>query len=255
MVTGAARGIGAATVHRLAGAGWRVVATDACCDDPDVDYPLGTRAELEGVCAPYDGAVLAHVADVRSVAALQAGVQLALDRFGGLDAAVAGAAVMAGGKDAWEESDSTWRLLLDVDVLGVLNLARAAVPALLQRPEPRSGRFVAIASVAAERGLWRLSAYTAAKHAVLGLVRGLAADLRGTGVTSTAVSPGSTDTAMLRATAALYEMPEVQEFAAHQLIDRLIDPAEVATVIGWLCAAEAGAVTGSVVQVDGGFTG
>nr|MBA3248719.1 SDR family oxidoreductase [Geodermatophilaceae bacterium] len=137
----------------------------------------------------------------------------------------------------------------------VLNLARAAVPALLQRPEPRTGRFVAIASVAAERGLWRLSAYTAAKHAVLGLVRGLAADLRGTGVTATAVSPGSTDTAMLRATAGLYEMPEVADFAAHQLIDRLIDPAEVAAAIGWLCSAEAGAVTGSVVQVDGGFTG
>ena len=255
VVTGAARGIGAATVHRLAKDGWRVVAVDACRDDPDVDYPLGTRAELDAVCARHDGLVLPHEADVRSAAALADAVRLALDTFGGLDAAVAGAAVMAGGQEAWRETDRTWRVLLDVDLFGVLNLARAAVPALLQRPEPRTGRFVAIASVAADRGLWRLSAYTAAKHAVLGLVRGLAADLRGTGVTATAVSPGSTDTAMLRATAGLYEVPEVGDFAAHQLIGRLIDPAEVAAAIGWLCSAEAGAVTGSVVQVDGGFTG
>lgn len=255
IVTGAARGIGAATVHRLARAGWRVVAVDACHDDPDVGYRLGTRADLDVVCSPYAAAVLPYVADVRSAVGLADAVRLAVETFGGLDAAVAGAAVMAGGQDAWREPDSTWRVLLDVDLLGVLNLARAAVPALLQRPEPRTGRFVAIASVAAARGLWRLSAYTAAKHAVVGLVRGLAADLRGSGVTASAVSPGSTDTHMLRATAGLYDMPEVQAFAAHQLIDRLIDPAEVAAVIGWLCSAEAGAVTGSVVRVDGGFTG
>ncbi|MBA3249908.1 MAG: SDR family NAD(P)-dependent oxidoreductase, partial [Geodermatophilaceae bacterium] len=160
VVSGAARGIGAATVHRLAKDGWRVVAVDACRDDPDVDYPLGTRAELDAVCSPYGGAVLPHEADVRSAAALEDAVRRAVDAFGGLDAAVAGAAVMAGGQEAWRETDRTWRVLLDVDLLGVLNLARAAVPALLQRPEPRTGRFVAIASVAAERGLWRLSAYT-----------------------------------------------------------------------------------------------
>lgn len=255
IVTGAARGIGAATVRWLAGTGWRVVAVDACRDDPDVGYPMGTRAELDAVCSPYDGAVLPHEADVRSTAAMQEAVRLAVDTFGGLDAAVAGAAVMAGGQDAWREPDRTWRVLLDVDLLGVLNLARAAVPALLQRPEPRTGRFVAIASVAADHGLWRLSAYTATKHAVVGLVRGLAADLRGTGVTASAVSPGSTTTPMLRATAGLYDMPDVEPFAAHQLIGRLIDPAEVAAAIGWLCSAEAGAVTGSVLRVDGGFTG
>lgn len=255
VVTGAARGIGAATVRRLATDGWRVVAVDACRDDPDVGYPLGTRAELDAVCAEHGDAVVAHVADVRSAEGLRAAVDLAVRTFGGLDAAVAGAAVLAGGQDAWVEDDRAWRVLLDVDLLGVLNLARAAVPALLDRAEPRTGRFVAIASVAAAHGLWRLSAYTAAKHAVVGLVRGLAADLRGTGVTATAVSPGSTDTPMLAATARVYDLADVRTFAAHQLIDRLIEPVEVAATIAWLCSAEAGAVTGSVIQVDGGFTG
>lgn len=255
VVTGAARGIGAAVVHHLAGLGWRVVAVDACADDPAIGYPLGTHAELAAVCAPYGDAVRPAIADVRDLAGLQRAVTLAEDCFGGVDAAVAGAGVIAGGRDAWETTDHTWRVLLDVDVLGVANLVRAAIPALLRRPEPRTGRFVAIASAAAHQGLWRLSAYNAAKHAVVGLVMGLAADLRGTGVTATAVSPGSTRTAMLDATASLYGLGSVEEFAAHQLTERLLDPEQVAAAIGWLCSAESSAITGSVLHADGGFTG
>lgn len=253
VITGAARGIGAAVVRRLAGAGWRVVAVDACSDDAAATYPLGTRAELDALCDPYDGAVLPAVADVRDLAALRRAVALAEDRFGGVDAAVAAAAVIAGGRDAWDTDAETWRLLLDVDVLGVANLVRAVIPALLRRPEPRSGRFVAIASAAAHQGLRRLSAYNAAKHAVVGLVKGLAVDLRGTGVTATAVSPGSTRTPMLDATAELYGLGSVEEFAGKQLTERLLDPEEVAAAIGWLCSADSGAVTGSVLHADGGF--
>lgn len=255
VVTGAARGIGAATVSRLAAAGWQVVAVDACRDDPDVDYPLGTRGELDAVCRPYGEAVLPLAADVRSATGMHDAVLLAVDTFGGLDAAVAGAAVIAGGRDAWSTDDRTWRVLLDVDLLGVVNLARAAVPALLGRPEPRTGRFVAIASAAGHHGLWRLSAYCAAKHAVVGLVKGLAADLRGTGVTATAVSPGSTRTPMLAATADVYGLGSVEEFATYQLGERLLEPDQVAAAVGWLCSAESAAVTGSVLHADGGFTG
>lgn len=254
VVTGAARGIGAATVRRLAADGWAVVAVDACADDPAVPYPLGTRAELDAVCAPH-GDALPFVADVRDALDLAAAVALAVERFGGLDAAVGAAAVIAGGHDAWETDDDTWRVLLDVDLLGVLNLARAAVPALLARPEPRTGRFVALASAASHHGLWRLSAYNAVKHAVAGFVLGLAADLRGSGVTATAVSPGSTRTPMLRATADLYGMDDPEGFAVHQLVERLLEPAEVAATVAWLCAAESGALTGTVVRADGGFTG
>jgi len=255
VVTGAARGIGAAVVRHLADRGWRVVAVDACADDPAVGYPLGTRAELAAVCAPYGTAVRPAVADVRDLAGLQAAVALAEDSFGGLDAAVAGAGVIAGGSNAWETDAETWRVLLDVDVLGVANLVTAAVPALLRRPEPRTGRFVAIASAAAHRGMWKLSAYNAAKHAVVGLVAGLAVDLRGTGVTATAASPGSTRTAMLDASAAIYGMGSVQEFAAHQLTESVLDPDQIAAAIGWLCSAQSAAVTGSVLHADGGFIG
>jgi SDR family mycofactocin-dependent oxidoreductase len=258
VVTGAARGIGAAVVHRLAAADWRVVAIDLDAGpepDPVLGYRLGTRAELDAVAAAHPGAVLPVVADVRDQAALHAAVARARDHFGGLDAAVAAAAVMAGGTPLWETDDVEWDALYQVGLRGVLHLARAAVPALLDRGEPRSGRFVALASAAAHHGLWRLAPYCAVKHGVLGLVRGLAADLRGTGVTATAVSPGSTDTALLAATAALYGLDSPAEFAGHQLVDRLLDPDEVAAAVCWLCSAEAGAVTGSAVRADGGFLG
>jgi len=255
VVTGAARGIGAAVVHRLAGDGWRVVAVDACADDPRLDYSLGTRAELEAVAAAHSDAVLPVVADVRDEPALAAAVRLATSEFGGLDAAVAGACVMAGGRALWETTDDEWDALYETGLRGVLHLARVAVPALLARPRPRSGRFVALASAAAHHGLWHLAAYSAVKHGVVGLVRGLAADLRGTGVTATAVSPGSTDTAMLSATAALYGLSSPESFRAQQLVERLLDADEVAAAVCWLCGPESAAVTGSVLHADGGFTG
>lgn len=254
VVTGAARGIGAAVVDQLAGGGWNVVAVDVCRDLPDVSYPLGTREQLAALAARWPGSVRDVVADVRDDQAVRAAVSLAEQEFGGLDAAVAAAAVMAGGKPLWETVNVEWEALFDVGVHGVANLARAAVPALLRRPQPRSGRFVALASAAAHRGLYHLAGYNAAKHAVLGLIRGLAADLRGTGVTATAVSPGSTRTDMLTATAAFYDLADVEEFAQHQLAERLLQPEEVAAAVCWLCGGSASAVNGSVVHADGGFT-
>ena len=97
VVTGAARGIGAATVCALAAVGWSVVAIDRCSDDPRIPYPLGTRSDLDGVVAraiagrdpSVPGGVVAHVADASDEAALEAAVAEAEDHFGGLDAMVA----------------------------------------------------------------------------------------------------------------------------------------------------------------------
>lgn len=254
VVTGAARGIGAAVVHGLAATGWSVVAVDVCADRPEVGYPLGTREELAAVAARWPGSVVDVVADVRDPEAMAHAVATAEREFGGLDAAVAAAAVMAGGSPLWEHTDAEWHALFDTGVHGVFHLARAAVPALLRRPSPRSGRFIAFASAAAHKGLWHLAGYNAAKHAVVGLVRGLATDLRGTGVNATAVSPGSTRTAMLTATAALYDLADVDEFATHQLTERVLEPEEVAATVCWLAGEGSSAVTGTVVHADGGFT-
>jgi SDR family mycofactocin-dependent oxidoreductase len=258
LVTGAARGIGAATVAALAADGWRVVAVDRCADDPALPYPLGTKDDLDRVVAAAAaaggaGGAIAAVADTRDPDALATAVRRAEERWGGLDAVVAAAGVIAGGVPAWQVPPGQERAVLDVDLGGVLTLARVAVPALLRRPEPRRGRFLAVASAAATRGLPMLAAYCAAKAGVTGFVRALAAELSGTGVTANAVSPGSTETPMLDESARLYGLPSAGAFAAQQPLGRLLSPAEVAAVIAFLAGDGGSGMTGAVVPVDGGL--
>ena len=254
LVTGAARGIGAATVDALVAGGWQVVAFDRVADDPALDYPLARPEELDAVVARHGAAVRAVVGDVRSRADLDAAVAEALVHFGGLQAAVGVAGVIVGGPPLWETTDAQWDALFDVNVKGVRNLAAAAAPALLEAPVPRQGRVVAVASAAGLLGLRRLGAYSASKHAVIGLMRSLAADLSGTGVTANAVCPGSTRGAMLDASAAVYGLASPEEFAGHQLVERLLEPAEPAALIAWLCGPESAGVTGAALPVDGGMT-
>lgn len=236
LVTGAARGIGAATVGRLVAQGDCVVALD--------ELPIADVNPER---------VLPYVADVRDRSALAAAVDRALDRWGRLDAAVAAAAVVAGGAALWETPEADLDLLWDVDVKGVWNTAAVAIPAMLGGPDPAGARFVAIASAAGHHGLHHLAAYNVAKHAVVGLVKGLAADLAGTGATACAVSPGSTRTPMLEATAKLYGLDDIEVFADNQLLRRILEPDEVAATVAFCCSREAAVLNGSVVHADGGF--
>jgi len=256
LVTGAARGVGAATVAALAAGGWRVVAVDRCADDPALQYPLGTPADLDRVveaARPAEGDVVGYVADTRDPDALAAAVGEAERRWGGLDAAIAVAGVIAGGAPAWQVPREREAALLDVNLGGVLNLARVAVPALLRRPAPRRGRFIAVASAAATRGMPMLAAYSAAKAGVAGFIRALAAELGGTGVTANAVSPGSTATPALDESARLYALPAAESFAIQQPLGRLLRPEEVAAVIAFLAGEDASGMTGAIVPVDGGL--
>ncbi len=258
LVTGAARGIGAATVRRLVADGYRVVALDWCVGSSEANpatYPMAEPAALSALAEEAPDRIVPAVADVRHRVAVQEAVADAVGRWGRLDVAVAAAAVMAGGTPLWDTPPDDLDLLWEVDVRGVWNTAATTVPAMLAGPDPSNCRFIAVASAAGSHGLFHLAAYNAAKHAVIGLVKGLAADLVGTGVTACAVSPGSTRTEMLRATAAAYDLSDPEDFATSQLLRRLIEPEEIAATIGF-CASPAGAVlNGSVIQADGGFAG
>lgn len=250
VVTGAARGIGAATVRALVADGWAVVAVDRGADDPRLPYGLGTRAELDALAGP---AVRTVVADAADEGALAGAVALAEAEFGGLDAALAVAGVIAGGTPLWEQPAAEVAAVLEVDLHAVVALARVAVPALLRRPEPRSGRFLAVASAAATRGLPMLAAYCAAKAGVAGLVRALAVELGPTGITANAVSPGSTDTPILAESARLYGLGGAADFARQQPVGRLLEPDEVAAALVWLAGPGSSGVTGAVLPVDGGL--
>jgi SDR family mycofactocin-dependent oxidoreductase len=271
VVTGAARGIGAATVLGLAAAGWSVVAVDRAGDDPRLPYSMGTEAGLRAVVESAlarsgplasgsegdKGAVprvVGRVADAADEEALEAAVTLAEQQFGGLDAMVAVAGVIAGGVPIWEMPADQLGAVLDVDLGGPIAAARIGIPALLRRPEPRQGRFIAVASAAATRGLPMLAAYGAAKAGVAGLIRGLAVELADTGVTANAVSPGSTATPMLDESARLYGLESAGPFADQQPFKRLLRPEEVAAALVWLAGPDSSGLTGAVIPVDGGLS-
>lgn len=246
--------MGAATVDLLVEGGWQVVAVDLSADDPALDYALATKADLEEVAGRHGTNVRTMVGDVRNAADMRAAVDEAVTHFGGLQAAIAAAGVISGGSPAWEIPDAQWDVQFDINVNGVRRLAAAAVPALLNAPKPRQGRVVAVSSTAGVLGLPRLSAYSASKHAVIGYVRSLAADLSGSGITANVVCPGSTRGPMLDASAAVYDLDSTDEFAGHHLLQRLLEPAEPAALIAWLCGPTSAGVTGAALPVDGGMT-
>jgi SDR family mycofactocin-dependent oxidoreductase len=219
---------------------------------------MASAAELDAVVAAANEAagderVRAVVADATDALAMTAVVERA-EHWGGVEVMVANAGVIAGGVPAWKLPQAEEDAVVEVCLRGAMVAARVGIPALLRRPEPRAGRFVATASAASFRGLPGLAAYCAAKAGVSGFVRALATDLRGTGVTAVAVAPGSTDTPILAESARLYDLEGAPAFAAQQPIERLIEPAEIAAMIAFLCGPGAAAVTGTAVSVDGGLS-
>jgi SDR family mycofactocin-dependent oxidoreductase len=252
VVSGAARGMGAAVARRLAASGWSLLLVDACAPQPPVPYPMPPPADLSEVAAQCKAAGAPEVSEL--LADVGAGhvrelITAALN--GRAPAAVVAAAGVIAGSPAWAVPDETFDLMLRVNLYGVRHLADACVPAMTAAG---TGRFVAIASAAALRAMPMLAAYSAAKAAVVAYVRALAADLAGTGVTANVVCPGSTAGPMLDASAVIYDLPGAETFAAQALLRRLLSPDEVAAAVAWLCGPDAGALTGAVIPVDAGLS-
>jgi SDR family mycofactocin-dependent oxidoreductase len=252
VVTGAARGIGAAVAGRLAADGWSLLLVDACAAQPPADYPMPSPTDLAAVAracveagAGTVGELVADVGDGSVRDRLR-------DMLGGrVPSAVVTAAGVIRGDPAWAVPDDAFALMMRVNLSGVRHLADACVPPMI---EAGHGRFVAVSSAAALRAMPGLAAYSAAKAAVVGYVRALAADLAGTGVTANVVCPGSTRGPMLAASAAIYDLPDQETFAAQALLRRLLEPDEVAAAVAWLCSPDSAALTGAVIPVDAGLT-
>lgn len=247
VLAGAGRGIGAATARRMRAAGLQVEILDAFgIDDPR--YPLASeddRTMLE------DDGFSCRTVDLRDRAATVAQVDAAAERHGGIDAVVTFAGAVSGGVPLWETRDDVLDDLLALNTRTAWNLAAAGVPHLLQQPADRRPTFVAVTSMAGRRGLFGLSPYVVAKHATVGVVRALAADLAGTSVTACGVSPGATDTTMLRRTADAYRMDDIEVLAGMQHTRKPFDADELAAVVEF--AASAGPVLhGAVLAADGG---
>jgi NAD(P)-dependent dehydrogenase (short-subunit alcohol dehydrogenase family) len=244
LVTGGGRGIGAAVAARLSAEGARVSI-------------LGrSLATLQAAVARGEAA-LALAADVTDDEAVRAVVAQAVQAAGPVRILVAN----AGGAESapfLKTGPDMFRRMLDLNLMGVVHPVQAVLPAMQQAG---SGRIIAIASTAALKGYPFTAAYTAAKHAVLGLVRVLALETARTGVTVNAVCPGFTDTGLVEESAAriIARTGRSREEALAELTrfnpqGRLVSPAEVADAVCWLCRPEAAAISGQAIAVDGAET-
>lgn len=242
LVTGGGRGIGRAIAASLVKAGATVTIVGR------------NPATLEQAIMQGD-AHAAAVADVTDSQRVQAAVQESVSRYGPVDLMIAN----AGGASSapfMKSGPEVFRQMLDVNLLGVTNVAQAVLSSMTERG---FGRIVAVASTAGLKGYPYVSAYCAAKHAVIGFVRALALETARTGVTVNAICPGFTDTDLvaesldkIMAKTGRTRDEALGELVKHNPQGRLIDPSEVAAAVLWLCSEEARSVTGQAIVVAGG---
>jgi NAD(P)-dependent dehydrogenase (short-subunit alcohol dehydrogenase family) len=242
LVTGAGRGIGAAIVQRLAADGHSIALN---ARNGDQLSRVASSLAVPTLILPVD--VTAPGSSKRLVAEVVA-------KWGGIDVLVlnAGAAASASIENT---DDEIWEEQLLLNLTAPFRLLREAIPVMKANG---FGRIVVVASVAAKVGKPYVSAYTASKHGVLGLVRSAAAELAQTGITVNAVCPGYVDTQMTSgsvnaiATKTGRSHEEIlARLSEMQPVGRLIKPEEVAEVVSFLIA-DVGGITGQGINVDGG---
>lgn len=231
LITGGASGIGLATAHAFKESGAHVAILDRSDEGPD--------------------GFIFERADVSDDDSVKTAVVASIDQLGGLDVLVNCAGIGAQGAiDA--NPDEEWHSVFDVNVVGMVRVTRAALPALL---DSSAGAIVNVCSIAATVGLPDRVLYSATKGAVLSMTLAMAADLLPAGVRVNAVNPGTADTPWINRLLLAAADPDAEREAleARQPHGRLVSADEVAGAIVYLGSPSAGSTTGTYLAVDGGM--
>jgi len=234
LVTGGASGIGRATALELMARGARVAVLD-----------------LEPQAAPQ--ASVGISCDVGDDTTVRAAVAEVMSTFGGLDIVVNNAGIGAQGTVA-DNDDEQWHKVLDINVLGIVRVTRAALPSLRLS---KAGAIVNTCSIAASAGLPQRALYSASKGAVQALTLAMAADHVREGIRVNCVNPGTVDTPWVGRLLDSAADPAAERavLAARQPTGRLVSPQDVARAIAYLASPLSSSTTGTVLGVDGGMQG
>jgi len=243
LVTGAGRGIGAAIAARLAAEGARVTLL------------ARTQGQLDQAAGALGKSAQPVCADITDAHATRLAFEQAEGTFGPIDLLINNAG-QARSSPTHRAPEDLWHGMLAVNLTGTYHCIRAALPGMIER---KFGRIINVASTAGVRGYPYVAAYCAAKHGVIGLTRALALEVAQSNITVNAVCPGYTETDLVRETIANIRQVTGRsaEEARAELTKtnpqgRLVQPAEVANAVAWLCLPGSESVTGQSIAIAGG---
>jgi (+)-trans-carveol dehydrogenase len=265
-ITGAARGQGRSHAIRLAEEGADIVALDICRQIDTIGYPLATRADLDETVAAVEALgrrIVAVEADVRDYEEVEAAVAHGIAELGRLDIVCANAGV-ANFTRFWEITGHAWDQMIDVNLTGVWHTLKAVAPPLIEQAQ--GGSIIITSSSGGRKGIPNCGHYTAAKHGVVGLMRGCANELGRYSIRVNTLHPTGVDTMLIQNedTYRLFcpdlESPTREDAArvfkrTNALPIPWVDPVDVSNAVLWLASDEARYVTGAEIPVDAGFHG
>jgi SDR family mycofactocin-dependent oxidoreductase len=264
-ITGAGRGQGRSHAVRLAEEGADIVAVDIAAPIASVAYPMATPEELAetvDMIKALDRRVIASRADVRDLAGLTEVLDAAVAELGRLDIVCANAGIYSQGL-LGELDEQTWRDVIDVNLTGVWNTCRAAIPHLVSGS--RGGSIILTSSSVGLRAVANVGHYAAAKHGVIGLMRTLALELAPHSIRVNSVHPTGVDTPMIQ-NESLYRLmvPGVEHPTREDVAPVLeslnalpvpwVEPLDVSNAVLFLASDEARYITGVTFPVDAGMT-
>jgi NAD(P)-dependent dehydrogenase (short-subunit alcohol dehydrogenase family) len=242
IVTGAGMGMGAATARLMAARGAKVVVADR---NPAAAEDTAATIRAEG------GNAEAFIVDVTDEAAVAELVAYTVRTFGRLDCAVNNAAIAPDSKSIAEADMAEWDRVIAVNLRSVMLCLKYEIAQMLR--QGGGGAIVCTGSVSSVRPQPSNSAYVAAKHGVVGLIKTAALEYAAQGIRVNTVLPGAIDTPMLRSALQTTGASETDTAAALTLFGRLGAPSEVAEANAWLCSDAASFITGAALAVDAGY--
>lgn len=235
IVTGGARGIGYAIAERLLTSGAQVAIWD-------VDANKAEKA-VESLSA--EGTVTAHTVDVCNYAAVESAVATTLQKHGPVSVLVNSAGIAGPSMPLWQYPLKDWRQVMDVNVNGLFHVCRAVIPIMR---ELGRGHIVNIASVAGKEGNPTMSAYSASKAAVIGMTKSMGKELAKENIFVNSVTPATANTDILKQ----FSTEQMRANLAKVPMGRVVNPAEIAAMVVWLCSDDCSFSTAATFDLSGG---